>query len=163
MMGAFDGNHTVDVKVLDRAGNNATASVWYIVDTTAPSLAIDSPAEGGYLNTSSVTVSCTGSDAGTGAGRVPVQAGQRGLVGTEQFPLGQPDRTGRRRAHAICEGLRHRQQFPELLGHVHHRPDASDAGHRLPGRERLGQHLVRDRRHHRRRRRLRRARLPVPS
>ncbi len=66
MMGAFDGNHTVDVKVLDRAGNNATASVWYIVDTTAPSLAIDTPAEDSYLNTSSVTVSCTGSDAGTG-------------------------------------------------------------------------------------------------
>ena len=66
MQGAFDGNHTFDVKVFDRAGNSATASCWYIVDTTAPSLAIGSPAEGSYLNTTSVTVSCTGCDAGTG-------------------------------------------------------------------------------------------------
>ena len=31
-----DGNHTVELKVLDKAGNSATASVWFIIDTTHP-------------------------------------------------------------------------------------------------------------------------------
>ncbi len=41
-----DGPHTVDVRATDGAGNQATASVSMTVDTTAPVVAIGSPADG---------------------------------------------------------------------------------------------------------------------
>ncbi|WXG41788.1 MAG: NosD domain-containing protein [Candidatus Freyarchaeum deiterrae] len=62
--GLSDGSHTVDVRVFDLAGNNATASVSFIVDTTPPTVAITSPSNSMTFNTGSVTVNWTGSDTG---------------------------------------------------------------------------------------------------
>ena len=56
------GSHTVYVKVFDRAGNNASGSVAFTLDTIAPELTILSPSEGAFLNSSSVTVTCSGDD-----------------------------------------------------------------------------------------------------
>ncbi|WXG42323.1 MAG: NosD domain-containing protein [Candidatus Freyarchaeum deiterrae] len=60
--GLSDGSHTVDVRVFDLAGNNATTSVSFFVDTTPPSVTITSPTANELFNTTSVTVNWTGSD-----------------------------------------------------------------------------------------------------
>ncbi|WXG41878.1 MAG: Ig-like domain-containing protein [Candidatus Freyarchaeum deiterrae] len=61
-----DGSHTVYVMAFDLAGNNATTSVSFTVDTTPPTVTITSPSNNAMLNTSSVTVNWTGSDATSG-------------------------------------------------------------------------------------------------
>ena len=76
--GLIAGEHTVDVRATDFAGNYATDSVTFTVeeeedDTTAPSLSITSPANGTSLSTSSVTVTWTASDAGSGVATIEVK------------------------------------------------------------------------------------------
>jgi hypothetical protein len=61
----LDGSHTVELVVFDRAGNTATDSVSFTVDTIAPSLSIVTPEGGSWVNRSSVTVVCTGNDDGS--------------------------------------------------------------------------------------------------
>ncbi len=61
--GQADGGHFIQVKATDRSGNFATASVHLKLDTSAPVVAITSPASGANLNSSAVTVNWTGSDA----------------------------------------------------------------------------------------------------
>ncbi|MEM2144473.1 MAG: Ig-like domain-containing protein, partial [Candidatus Jordarchaeaceae archaeon] len=57
-----DGPHTVYVRAFDLAGNNATTSVSFTVDTIPPTVDITLPTSGETFNTSSVTVNWTGSD-----------------------------------------------------------------------------------------------------
>ncbi|MEA2070530.1 MAG: Ig-like domain-containing protein [Asgard group archaeon] len=69
--GLADGSHTVDVRAWDNAGNSNTDSVGFTIDTTEPdttppSITIDSPSEGETITSSDVTVTWTGSDAGSG-------------------------------------------------------------------------------------------------
>ena len=60
--GLSDGSHTVDVKAIDNATNEAADSISFIVDVTTPTVSITSPADGALFNTSSVGVIWTGSD-----------------------------------------------------------------------------------------------------
>ncbi|MFP4608333.1 MAG: Ig-like domain-containing protein, partial [Candidatus Aenigmatarchaeota archaeon] len=57
-----DGEHTVDVKAWDKGGNNNTDSVIFTVDTTSPSVDLESPGEGDVLEEDSITVNWSGSD-----------------------------------------------------------------------------------------------------
>ncbi len=61
-----EGDHTVDVRVTDNAGNNATDSVTFTVDITPPTVTITSPDEGQIFNVSDITVQWIGSDDETG-------------------------------------------------------------------------------------------------
>ncbi len=61
-----EGDHTVDVRVTDNAGNNATDSVTFTVDITPPTVTITSPDEGQIFNVSDITVQWVGSDHETG-------------------------------------------------------------------------------------------------
>ncbi len=71
--GLSDGNHTVDVKAVDNAGNEATDNVSFVVDMTAPTLDITSPSDGSIFDTDSVSVSWTGSDETSGIGHYEVR------------------------------------------------------------------------------------------
>ena len=51
-----DGNHTLTASIKDKAGNAATASSTFSVDTTAPNIHISQPAPGTIQNTASVQV-----------------------------------------------------------------------------------------------------------
>ena len=52
----------MDVKAVDNATNEATDTVTFTTDATNPAITITSPSEGTIFNTSSVTVTWTGSD-----------------------------------------------------------------------------------------------------
>ena len=58
-----EGKHTVYVKAIDRAGNEAIVSVTFTVDTTKPTLTITSPDNNDYFKSKNVTVSWTATDA----------------------------------------------------------------------------------------------------
>lgn len=64
-----DGTHVLTVKVSDNDGNAATsASVTFHTDTVAPTLSITNPAtSGGYTAESSLTVTGTAADSGSGS------------------------------------------------------------------------------------------------
>ncbi len=64
-----EGSHTADVKAVDNAGNEATDSVSFTVDTVNPMLSITQPADGALFDRGSVTLSWTGSDATSGIDR----------------------------------------------------------------------------------------------
>lgn len=54
--GLEDGRHVLEVRVIDRAGHEATASVAVTVDTVPPVLAVSLPVKGTVITTSSVEV-----------------------------------------------------------------------------------------------------------
>ena len=60
--GLKDGNHTIDVRVFDRAGNNDSESIIVGTDTAVPLLHILSPADNFNTTSSSILCSWTGSD-----------------------------------------------------------------------------------------------------
>jgi hypothetical protein len=60
------GDHSVVVEATDRAGNSVRVTVPFHFDPKAPTLAITSPARDSYLNTKTVNVTWTASDAGAG-------------------------------------------------------------------------------------------------
>src|SRR6185369_921807 len=57
-----DGNHTVTATIKDRAGNSATASSSFSVDTAAPAIHITAPAAGAILNVPAPQIVVTYSD-----------------------------------------------------------------------------------------------------
>jgi len=61
-----DGPHTITIVAYDLAGNERTASVNVVVDTTAPMVTVTSPETGTILATNDVTVSWSASDATSG-------------------------------------------------------------------------------------------------
>lgn len=64
-----DGFHTVRVSAFDLTGNTASAAVDFTVDGTPPALTLTSPAPSALLNTSTVQVTWSGSDATSGLAR----------------------------------------------------------------------------------------------
>ena len=82
--GLSDGPHTVDVKAVDNASNEAADSVTFTVDTTAPAVSITSPAAGAIFNTSSVGVEWAASDTTSGINhcKIRVDGGAWMDVGT---------------------------------------------------------------------------------
>ncbi|MFP3872426.1 MAG: S8 family serine peptidase [Candidatus Aenigmatarchaeota archaeon] len=54
--GIEDGEHTVEVKAVDEAGNSDTKGLTFMVDTTPPSVEITSPDEGELFSEDAVTV-----------------------------------------------------------------------------------------------------------
>jgi hypothetical protein len=63
LFGLLDGNHTLTVRVHDYAGNFASTSVNFTVDTVAPVIEIISPQNGSFNNTGDVVIVWSGSDA----------------------------------------------------------------------------------------------------
>ncbi len=61
-----DGDHMVEVMATDAAGNTASASVSFLVDTTMPSILIVSPTANALFGSASVTVTWSAADAGSG-------------------------------------------------------------------------------------------------
>ena len=66
LVGLSEGTHTVEVYALDNVLNNATASVTFIVDTTAPTVTITTPSEGQFSSSPSISVTWSGDDSGVG-------------------------------------------------------------------------------------------------
>jgi len=64
-----EGAHTVEVRAFDVAGQWSTISVSFSVDLTPPIATLLSPSAGGWLNTASVSVTWSGSDARSGIDR----------------------------------------------------------------------------------------------
>ena len=60
-----DGTHTVSVQAVDYAGNSNVTSVTFIVDTTPPTIVLNSPTPINY-STTSIVANWTGSDATSG-------------------------------------------------------------------------------------------------
>jgi hypothetical protein len=67
-----EGLHTVSVRVTDGAGNTASDSVTFTVDTVDPTLSITSPEDGWETEDTSVTIEWTCTDTGSGVDRVEV-------------------------------------------------------------------------------------------
>ena len=67
-----EGTHMVSVRVTDNAGNAATATATFMVDTVDPSLSITSPEAAWETEDKSVTVTWTCTDAGCGIDRIEV-------------------------------------------------------------------------------------------
>ena len=61
-----EGSHSVDLTVVDHAGNEAQLSVEFTIDTLAPQLATTQPADGSVLNASEVVVVVEYSDITSG-------------------------------------------------------------------------------------------------
>ena len=67
-----DGFHNVTVSAHDRAGNAATASVAFAVDTTPPTVAVTAPADRKVVRSTSLTARWTAEDAASGIERFEV-------------------------------------------------------------------------------------------
>ncbi|MHC1710066.1 MAG: NosD domain-containing protein [Methanomassiliicoccales archaeon] len=63
LSGLSDGEHTIQVRAWDHAGNSATRSTTVVIDRTAPALLISSPLPGAVLGSSDVQVEWECSDA----------------------------------------------------------------------------------------------------
>lgn len=72
LMGLADGEYNVNVTAYNSLGQSAYAQVNFVVDTTAPSLVITNPAIGAWYNSSTMNVTWTVSDAGSGLANVSV-------------------------------------------------------------------------------------------
>ncbi len=72
LTGLSDGIHTLSVRVYDGAGLTDTSSVDVSVDTIPPSVAIIDPEIGSTLEESTVTITWTMTDAGSGLAKVEV-------------------------------------------------------------------------------------------
>jgi hypothetical protein len=70
--GLAEGSHTVSVRVTDNAGNTATASVTFMVDTVNPTLTINLPEDGTETRDTTVTITWTCTDTGCGIDRIEV-------------------------------------------------------------------------------------------
>lgn len=64
--GLSDGSHVLTVTVFDKFGRSSSDSVTVVVDTQVPSITIISPVQDGFVNSADVTITWSGSDAGTG-------------------------------------------------------------------------------------------------
>lgn len=70
--GLSDGLHEVTVTAVDVAGNVQLASVSFVVDTLAPTLQLTAPAAGLAIKSTTVLVTWTATDAGTGISRYEI-------------------------------------------------------------------------------------------
>ena len=70
-----EGSHTVAVKAVDKAGNEATQTVTTVVDATPPSLTITSPEDDSVIVGHSVTLEWSVSDSGSGIDYVGYRVG----------------------------------------------------------------------------------------
>lgn len=80
--GLSDGSHLFTVVVYDKRGLSHTDTVMVLVDTQVPSLTITSPVQDGFVNSADVTVTWSGSDAGTGIAYYIVSIEGLGFVNT---------------------------------------------------------------------------------
>lgn len=71
--GLSDGEHSITITVEDQSGNlSAPASLTWSIDTTAPTLAVSSPAEGLNTNNPALTIAGVTGDEGVGFGGLTV-------------------------------------------------------------------------------------------
>ena len=70
LLSLADGNYSLQMRAFDQANNSAMAQSNFTVDTVAPTLSIVDPANGTYLNTSSVLVRWNMSDSTSGIAQV---------------------------------------------------------------------------------------------
>lgn len=67
-----DGTHVLSVTVADVSENEATASLTWHIDATAPTLAIESPTAGLVTNVTTLTISGLAGDAGIGLDKLTI-------------------------------------------------------------------------------------------
>jgi len=67
-----EGSNTISARATDTAGNTKEASIDVISDTASPTVIISSPSNNSVLNTATIAVSGTASDAGSGVQKVGV-------------------------------------------------------------------------------------------
>jgi hypothetical protein len=67
-----DGNHTIDVMAVDRAGHTATASSTFAVDTVLPTVSIDTPQDDSASPSLTILMRWTAHDNGSGIATVSV-------------------------------------------------------------------------------------------
>ncbi len=70
--GVADGAHSVTLAAFDSSGKSQAATVDFTVDASPPTLSVDSPGDDSFLNTSTVEVTWTAGDAGSGIDRFEV-------------------------------------------------------------------------------------------
>ncbi len=70
--GLTEGHHRAQLTATDRAGNTATATVDFRVDTTPPTVAFSTPADGATVSSSTVAVQWLVTDAGSGLSSVTI-------------------------------------------------------------------------------------------
>lgn len=81
--GVANGSHTLTVRIFDRAGNQANASVTFLVDRTAPGIRVVAPEPGAFVKTASPALRLEYSDEdGVDTATLKVQ-----LNGTDVTPL----------------------------------------------------------------------------
>lgn len=68
-----DGLHTFEIRVHDKAGNNISETKEIIFDTVKPELNLISPNDGTLLNNSTIVVTWTGGDSGSGISNYELQ------------------------------------------------------------------------------------------
>ncbi len=76
-----DGSHTVEVTVVDGAGNTYTTSKTYYVDNTPPTISVSSPSNNAWYR-GTVTISATSSDTGSGVASMSIAISTLGTVQT---------------------------------------------------------------------------------
>jgi hypothetical protein len=67
-----EGPHTLSVTAFDAAGNSRSASVQITVDSSPPTLHISAPRDGGFLGSSTLAVSWTVEDSGSGVAKIEI-------------------------------------------------------------------------------------------
>ena len=78
-----EGPHAFEIRAFDLAGNLATTTVTFGVDTAAPTLTIGSPLSGTVITAPKVTVSWTGADANSGIDRYEVRIDGGAVIVTD--------------------------------------------------------------------------------
>jgi len=82
-----EGNHTVNVKAVDKLGNTKVSSIVFLVDTSAPTISIDSPLVNLLTNLSAITASWHASDTISGIDHYEVKLDDRSWLNAGTFTM----------------------------------------------------------------------------
>lgn len=85
--GLIDGQHTIELRAIDNAGNTNTTNVTFTVDTILPEVQITAPTNGTITNVNEVNVTWTGSDLNFAYFEVKNDTGSFVNVGTNLFQV----------------------------------------------------------------------------
>ena len=67
-----EGNNTIDIMVIDIAGNVNVTSIWIFVDLNGPNLVVESPRNNTYTKNSTIKISFKYADTGSGVNNVKI-------------------------------------------------------------------------------------------
>ena len=161
--GISEGVHTVYVRATDNATNSIVSSLSFTIDRTVPTLVIDQPVGGIITNASSMTVSVTGEDVGSGVQGYQYQLDEGTWSALTDSPeVSYQDMTeGAHTVHVrvIDEaGNSATASVPFIVDTV-----SPTLNHKFTLHQRVPEHLIGDRFHHWKRRGHRGPRLPIQT